>query len=101
MWQKFLAWYASHTITSHSVAVVIGGLTLFYSTIPAFKTLVDTLYARSGPTFHLYAAAAIGIAGWYTMRAKAPPPTGAQLVKAQRIAQAQAALDAAKKMPLP
>jgi hypothetical protein len=67
MWDAIVTWWKSHTITTHSLMIAVATLTTLYTAVPAFKTLVDNVYAAMPGNLHTIIAAAIGIIGYYSL----------------------------------
>jgi hypothetical protein len=62
-WLK--AFWASHTITTHSLAVAVATLATLYAAVPAFHELVVSVYSATPAWFHQLATAAFGIWAFY------------------------------------
>ena len=59
------AFFAKHTITTHSLAAAVLTLTTLYAAVPAFHDLVVSAYSHTPSWFHQVATAALGIWAFY------------------------------------
>ena len=65
MWASIVAWYKTHSITTHSLVAAFSTLVMLYAAVPEFHQLVVNIYAGTPPWFHQAAAAAFGIWALY------------------------------------
>jgi hypothetical protein len=59
------AFWAKHTITTHSLAVAVVTLATLYAAVPAFHELVVSIYVTMPPWAHQIVTAAAGIWAFY------------------------------------
>jgi len=72
MLQKIKDWLASHSITTHTVAVAIAAVITVYEQVPEFHDFVLAVYAHIPNGFHSVITVALAIYAWYR-RGQTPP----------------------------
>lgn len=68
---KIKEFLASRSITTHSIATVFVFLVGAYAMVPAWKSLVDVVYALLPEAVKMTALAALGLIAWYRSGQKA------------------------------
>lgn len=61
MWQSILNWVNSKGGWSHAIVVAIAAVVSAYAAVPAFASVVNSLYALTPAWFHQVALAVVGI----------------------------------------
>jgi hypothetical protein len=74
MLAAIVAWWKSHSLTTHSLMVAVATLTTLYAAVPAFQSLLNQLYSMTPAWFHEIFMAAIGIYTYYSVANKPAPP---------------------------
>ena len=62
---KIKQWLASHSITTHTVAVIAAGAIAAYQDVPAFHDFVLSVYAHIPNGLHNAVTAGIAVYMWY------------------------------------
>lgn len=68
LWQKIVAWFTEQGGFAHGVAVIYLALVTLYASVPAFASLINSLYSHTPSWAHQLVAALVGVIAWYAGR---------------------------------
>lgn len=68
MLEKFGAWMASHSITTHTIAALFAAAVLAYSQVQQFHDLVLSIYSHIPSGVQQFIVAALALYSWYRLR---------------------------------
>ena len=71
LWDAIKAWFVKQGSISHAIAVIYLALVTLYASVPAFTSLVNSIYALTPSWAHQAVAALVGIAAFYWKTQKA------------------------------
>jgi hypothetical protein len=70
IWNEIKTWFTAQGGLSHGLAVIYLALVTLYGAVPAFTSLVNSLYSHTPSWAHEVVAALVGIAAFYWNTAK-------------------------------